>query len=141
MHIIVNQTGILDRYVSQTFFDGKLQQLPPTRHESLWHPPGEEQSKEPIHWISFEGTPDYKIDSISAKSLAYSAFIYHYIADSSRSFNPPTFKSLPISENLSLLQVAPETSLATHYCSHTLISLCWPVPSNLPLHPRWLLVA
>ena len=82
--VIVNKTGILDRYVSQTFFDGKLQLLAPTRYESLLHSPGEEQSKEQIPWISFDGTPDYKIDSISAKSLFFSTFTYHHIEDSKR---------------------------------------------------------
>jgi hypothetical protein len=44
--VIVNKTGVLDRYVSQTFIDGELQLLAATRHESLLHSPGDERHKE-----------------------------------------------------------------------------------------------
>jgi hypothetical protein len=44
--VIVNKTGVLNRYVSQTFIDGKLQLLAPTRHESLLHSLGDEGYKE-----------------------------------------------------------------------------------------------
>jgi len=55
---IVNRTGVSDRYVSQTFFDGRLQ-LAPTRYESLLHPLGEGQIEEQIHWIFSGRTLDY----------------------------------------------------------------------------------
>jgi hypothetical protein len=56
---IVNKTGVSDRYVSQTFFDGRLQLLAPTRYESPLHPPGEGRIEEQIHWIFSERTLDY----------------------------------------------------------------------------------